>query len=62
MRRAINVYLFAIREWADEDKLAEIEEALTAPNRLDPTTRAPRWWVDEDDAFAGFAGAKRVTS
>jgi hypothetical protein len=47
-RRAINAYLFMIREWADEDTRYMIDEALI------PTGRALAANWDDDEAWAEF--------
>jgi len=58
--RALNAYLYAIREHAKDETLDRIEEALEPPNRWDAIREAPVWWVDEDDAWASFAQAARA--
>jgi hypothetical protein len=56
----VNLYLFAIREWADADLRDQIDEALEAPNQWDEVRRAPKWWVDEEDAWASWQNAARA--
>ena len=47
--RAIALYLHMLREWADEDRLDEIERALTAPlSWRDPATGLPAGFDDDD--------------
>jgi hypothetical protein len=48
--------MHAIREYADEDRLDVIAEALEPPNRWDSIRAAPTWWVSEDDAWSEFQG------
>lgn len=60
MSRAVNAYLFAIREYADERRLDEIEAALEPPNRWDEQRQAPAWWVDDEDAWDAFETAAHV--
>jgi hypothetical protein len=48
VRRAINAYLFMIREWADEDQQYQIDEALLPQGR----SLAATW--DDDEAWAEF--------
>ena len=56
----LNAYLFAIREYADKELRERIDEALEPPNRWDALRQAPTWWVDDEDAWSGFANAPRV--
>lgn len=51
MRRAINLYLFAIREHANEALLEEIEDALEAPNVFDTVTGRPAWYSSDEEAW-----------
>lgn len=39
---------------ADERRTAELEEALSPPNRINPTTGLPYSWDDGEDELAGF--------
>ena len=59
-RRAVNLYLFAVREWADEERLDMIEAAIEPPNQWDSLRRTPVWWKDDEDAWSAFATATRV--
>ena len=54
MRRAINAYLFMIREWADEDAHYRIDEALIPQGRAMAAT-----WSD-DDAWAEFEATMKA--
>lgn len=53
MDRAHNLYLFAVRENADEKRLAEIDAALEPPS--DYRVDGKPAWYDEDDAWESFA-------
>ncbi len=50
-----------IREWANQDRIDEIERALTAPpGWIDPDTGLPAGWTDdEDDEWSMFEAAMR---
>lgn len=50
-----------LREWADEERLDEIDDALTAPATWrDPLTGLPAGWTDnEDDEWADWLAAAR---
>lgn len=52
-RRAINGYLFMIREWADADTRDQIDEALLPPAKY----LAMTW--DDDEAWSVFEDAMR---
>lgn len=55
----MNAYLYAIRENATEEQLAEIDAALEPP----VTYRhkgAPVWYGSDDDAWAEFARQART--
>jgi hypothetical protein len=43
-----------VREYADEDRMDQIAEALEPPNQYDTLRAAPTWWVSEDDAWDEF--------
>jgi hypothetical protein len=45
-----------IRELAGQDEQAQemISDALEPPNRVDPMTGAPAWWVSDEDAWSQF--------
>lgn len=58
MRRSINLYLFAINEWADEETLDKITEALEAPNVWDAERAAPVWWTSDEEAWGDWATAQ----
>lgn len=49
-----------MREWADDDKLAEIEAALDPPLRWDEDTKAPVGWGDEEDIAVEWLKAART--
>jgi hypothetical protein len=50
----VNAYLYAIRENADEDDLARIEDALTPPTTYRNASGVPAWYGSDDDAWAEF--------
>lgn len=52
--RAVNTYLYAIRENANEDDLKLIEEALTPPPQY-RVQGVPAWYGSDDDAWTEFA-------
>jgi len=56
--RAVNTYLYAIREHADEKDLATIEEALTPPRQY-RVRGVPSWYGDDDDAWQQFASQSK---
>jgi hypothetical protein len=55
----VNLYLFAVREHASEETLAEIEEALKPPvtAKIGDT---PIWYGSDDDAWADFERGLRT--
>jgi hypothetical protein len=53
VRRAVNAYLFMIREWADEDTHLEIDMALMPKGRA----MADEW--DDDEAWREFEQTMR---
>lgn len=59
--RALNLYLTMIREWANKERLEEIDEALTPPpSWRDPLTGLPAGWTgSEDDDWAAWEAAAR---
>ena len=52
--RAVNTYLYAIRENANEDDLLLITEALTPPRQY-RVNGVPSWYGEDDDAWQQFA-------
>lgn len=56
--RAVNAYLWAIREHANEDRLAQIDAALEPP-RSYRVQGAPAWYGSDEDAWAEFARQAR---
>ena len=54
----MNAYLYAIREHASEEDLAEITEALTPPRQY-RVNGAPSWYGSDDDAWAAFATQRK---
>ena len=56
--RACNAYLYALREHADEDRLAQIDAALEPP-RSYRVGGAPAWYGSDEDAWAQFASQAR---
>jgi hypothetical protein len=50
----VNLYLFAIRENASEEQLAEIDEALAPPATF-RVGGAPLWYGDDDDAWSQWS-------
>jgi hypothetical protein len=56
--RAVNTYLYAIREHASEEDLETIEEALTPP-RTYRVGGVPSWYGDDDDAWQQFASQSK---
>lgn len=60
MYRAINLYLFMLREWADDKQRNEIDRALRPPlTWRDPRTGLPADWGDEADEWAEWERAAR---
>lgn len=54
----MNAYLFALREYADEDTLARIDEALEPPLTA-KVGAVPAWYGSDEDAWAGWEGQAR---
>lgn len=51
--RALSLYLYMLREWADKKRVDEIERALRPPaSWRDPDTGLPAGWDTEDDEWA----------
>jgi hypothetical protein len=53
--RACNVYLYALRENASEETLAEIEDALIPPVTAKLAKGVPAWYGDDDDAWESWS-------
>lgn len=54
----MNLYLFALREHASKERLAEIDERLEAPLRA-KVGGAPAWYGSDDDAWDEWAASAR---
>jgi hypothetical protein len=50
----VNLYLFAIKEHADDKQMAEIESALEPPLTA-KTNGVPTWYGSDDDAWQDFS-------
>lgn len=51
--RAANLFLFAIRNNADEKRLEELDDALRPPKRM-KVNGVPAWYGSDEDAWAEF--------
>lgn len=54
--RALALYLFAVREHADEETRSKIDEAL-APPLTARRDGVPAWYGSDDDAWSQFSQA-----
>ena len=55
----MNLYLYAIREHASDETLAEIDEALKPPVTA-KVGNVPAWYGSDDEAWAEFEKARRT--
>lgn len=58
VQRAVNLFVHLLTDGADQDRLDEIDEALTPPLSVRGPDGRPLAWGDEDDAWSEFQANK----